>query len=489
MAPEKILPALFLFFAIGASAQPDISPLEHALSGIVTVGVFDVSDNDLVMGYGARKKSYSEMAYEKTLNMGDAFSNGSGFVVDFGGKYYIITNVHVVDAASGQEGAIYAFSISRAKYPVKLVGGDSFYDLAILEFDGVDPGPEIEPLSFSEEGARLAQKVYAIGNPLGAYPYSITEGIVSGKNRLYHRPSTGRFGYLQHTATLIWGNSGGPLVNEMGEVVGVNTWVETRNKGGQNYLFSQLNFALEGRKAYELAKEMIGNGGRLRRAFLGVEFATIISVFGQESPPLIKSVFEGSPAYDMLKDRAGFTVSSINGEKVQTLQDIVRIMEAIRPGQEVSLGLKKGILSPTDTIMASELTKEKMELVARNFFHSYSDYDVQEDASGVFLKEKADKQSPRLEQVAAAEQEQDGAVFSVIEGMARYGLAGLGSINAAGQLSLYRANTLQELGAVIRLCTLEGHLGASLVNDGAYAGSARFFTEDEDLNEVKILYY
>ncbi|HQU60591.1 MAG TPA: trypsin-like peptidase domain-containing protein, partial [Saprospiraceae bacterium] len=358
---RKILfSTLMCLLAITMFSQDEMDPLENALSGIVTVGVFDVSDNDLVLGFGSRKKTYAEIAYEQTLNMGDAFSNGSGFVVDFGGKYYILTNVHVIDAASGQAGSMFVFSISRAKYPVKLVGGDSFYDIAILEFDGVEPGPEIHPLQFSEEEVRLAQKVYAIGNPLGAYPYSITEGIISGKNRQFYRPTTGRYGFLQHTATLIWGNSGGPLVNEAGKVVGINTWVETRNKGGQNYLFSQLNFALEGRKAQKLAQDILGNGGRLRRAFLGVEFATTSNALGPDSPPFIKTVFEGSPAYEVLKDRAGFTVSSINGQAVQTLQDIVRILEESAPGEQINFGLKKGILSPVDSIKAAELTAARL---------------------------------------------------------------------------------------------------------------------------------
>ncbi|MCB0553952.1 MAG: trypsin-like peptidase domain-containing protein [Phaeodactylibacter sp.] len=487
---RKILfSTLMCLLAITMFSQDEMDPLENALSGIVTVGVFDVSDNDLVLGFGSRKKTYAEIAYEQTLNMGDAFSNGSGFVVDFGGKYYILTNVHVIDAASGQAGSMFVFSISRAKYPVKLVGGDSFYDIAILEFDGVEPGPEIHPLQFSEEEVRLAQKVYAIGNPLGAYPYSITEGIISGKNRQFYRPTTGRYGFLQHTATLIWGNSGGPLVNEAGKVVGINTWVETRNKGGQNYLFSQLNFALEGRKAQKLAQDILGNGGRLRRAFLGVEFATTSNALGPDSPPFIKTVFEGSPAYEVLKDRAGFTVSSINGQAVQTLQDIVRILEESAPGEQINFGLKKGILSPVDSIKAAELTAARLEQVAHHFFQSYSDYDVQEDAGGVVLSGKPGKTYLRLEQMAAAGEGESGASFEVIQGKESYGLAGLGGIDKLGQLSLYRANTVHELGAVIRLSTLEGHLGASLVEGTEYAGTVRFYTEDSDFNEIKILFY
>lgn len=477
---------LYLSSRIGF-AQNDLPPLERALSGILTIGVFDVADKDVVLGYAKPTKSYAEIAYEENLNMGDVYSNGSGFVIDLDGKYYIVTNAHVIDAASREAGAVYAFSIDRTKYPVKILGGDSFYDIAILEFDGVEPGPEILPLEFSEQEAQLAQKVYAIGNPLGSYPYSITEGIISGKNRLYHRPTTGRFGFLQHTATLIWGNSGGPLVDENGKVVGINTWIETRNKGGQNYLFSQLNFALEGQKATRLVKSILENNGRLKRAFIGVEFACQTFPGEPDGAPFIKSVLEDSPAYETLGNRTGFTVTEINGEKVQTLQDIVRLMEAAAPGESIKLKLKKQIASPEVEIPASELTPERLEQVATHFFSSYSDYQPEEDASGIALK--GTKNYLQVERFKSAGEGDSWATFEVVEGKGEYGLASLGGMNRQGTLGAYQANSLRDLGAIIRLCSIEGPLGATLVEGKEYAGTIRFYMEDDDFNEIKVLYY
>lgn len=467
--------------------QDELPPLERALSGIVTIGVFDVEDNDQVLGFANPVESYADIAYKQNLNMGDVFSNGSGFVVDIEGTYYIVTNAHVIDAASRESGAVYAFSIDRTKYPMKIVGGDSFYDIAILEFDDEGPGPEILPMEFSEQEARLAQRVYAIGNPLGNYPYSVTEGIISGKNRLYHRPTTGRFGFLQHTATLIWGNSGGPLVNEEGLVVGVNTWIETRNKGGQNYLFSQLNFALEGQRAQQLVKNILNNNGRLRRAFLGVEFASTTLPSEPDGAPFIKSVLPESPAYQSLKDRTGYTVTQINGEQVQTLQDIVRVMEATAPGDSVSLKLKKQIARPEVSVTATELTPDRLEEVALHFFDNYSDYMPEEDASGIALKGTKDYR--RLERFKTAGEGDNWATFEVVEGKENYGLAGLGGMSKQGTLASYQANSLRDLGAIIRLSSIEGHLGATLVQEKEYAGTIRFYMEDDDFNEVKVLYY
>ncbi len=154
---SSILLALLFSFSLRGQ-ELAINPLERALSGVVTVAVLEVSGEDQVLGYAGGAKSYTDIAYEKALDMSSAFSNGSGFVIEYGGTYYVLTNVHVIDAASGEPGSIIVYSITREQYPMKVVGGDSFYDLAILAFDGKEPGEELQPLSFSGQAAELAQK-------------------------------------------------------------------------------------------------------------------------------------------------------------------------------------------------------------------------------------------------------------------------------------------------------------------------------------------
>lgn len=475
----------FSWAAYGQSE--DISPLEQALSGILTIGIYKTAENDVVMGFGKPTKSYAEIAYERNLQMGEAISTGSGFVIELGGRLYILTNVHVIDAAEKGEGAIYAYSIQRTRYPLRIVGGDSFYDIAVLEFDGAAPGPEVQALRFSDREARFAQKVYAIGNPLGKYPYSITEGIVSGKNRAYHRPATGRFGFLQHTATLIWGNSGGPLVDEQGRVVGINTWIETHEKNGQEYLFSQLNFALEGQKAIQLARNIIANKGRLKRAFLGIELASATSLSGIESPPFINALLENSPASEALKEMKGATLARINGEELTTLQDAVRILEDLAPGDTVRLTLKQGLARKEVALVSGDLEQKRLEQIAHHFFRSYTDYSLSENASGILLSSA--KPKSRIQQFEAVGVGDGWATFNLIDGQAAYGLGALGGMSKQGAMRLYRAKTIQEAGAVIRFCAIEGHLGATLIHEGAYAGTAGFFMQDKDWNDVKVLYY
>ena len=480
-----------LLFALSLRGQEmAINPLERALSGVVTVAVFDVSDEDQVLGYTGVRKSYADIAYEKAPDMSDAFSNGSGFVIEYEGAYYVLTNVHVIDAASGEPGSIKVYSITRDEYPMKVIGGDSFYDLAILAFDGRQPGEEIRPLAFSEQEVELAQQAYAIGNPLGQYPYTITEGIISGKNRLFFRPTTGRFGFLQHTATLIWGNSGGPLIDEKGEVIGVNTWIHTRNDQGQNYLFSQLNFALEGGLAHRLFLEMMGNKGRVRRAFLGAVFASSKGLLGgPESPPFIHSLIDGSPAAEVLKDKIGYTVTGINGQPVKTLQDIVRALEASDPGEDINLELKQGILSPEEALTAEELTGANLEKVARHFFKTFTDYELESGSQGVELNGKPVKSTHRIEVAVSDIYPPENATFEVQPGKMAYGMASLGEIDNYGRGGFFRVKSLQDLGTAIRLNSLEGHLGADLLDEDKNLQRVRFFMTDENMDEVKVLFY
>lgn len=480
-----------LLFSKSLWSQEGIAnPLERALSGVVTVAVLDVSGEDQVLGYAGAARSYADIAYEESLDMSAAFSNGSGFVIEYQGAYYILTNVHVIDAASGEPGSIMAYSITREQYPMKVVGGDSFYDLALLAFDGKEPGEELQPLSFSRQEAELAQKAYSIGNPLGQYPYTITEGIISGKNRLFFRPTTGRFGFLQHTATLIWGNSGGPLVDEKGEVIGVNTWIHTRNDQGQNYLFSQLNFALEGQLAQKLFREMMENEGRVKRAFLGVVFSSSKGLLGgPESPPVIHSLIEGSPAAEVLKERIGYTVTGLNSQPVKTLQDIVRTLEASDPGQDITLELKKGIISPEEKLKAGELTGANLEKIAHHFFKTFTDYGLEEKSQGVQLAGNPVKSSHRLDVAISDSYPPENATFEEQPAELTYGMASLGGVDNYGRGKFYRVRSLQDVATTIRLNSLEGHLGADLLGEGQKLRRVRFFMVDEEMNEVKVLFY
>src|SRR5262249_19664839 len=143
--------------------------------------------------------------------------SGSGFIIDHNG--YILTNEHVVDGADRVTVTLGDGRIFRAD----LVGADPAIDVALLKIDASDPLP-VPPIGHSE-GRGVGEWVCAIGNPLG-YVHSVTVGVVSFLGRKLFDPSLDAF--IQTDAAISFGNSGGPLINSRGQVVGITTAISSQ---------------------------------------------------------------------------------------------------------------------------------------------------------------------------------------------------------------------------------------------------------------------
>lgn len=369
-----LFPALlFLFPFLAGYTQTPSDMLENVLSSVITVGVYKTDFAKKTLGF--RGASLSEVAYEKALDLAGVVTSGSGFVIEKNGKKYAITNAHVIENALDEEGSIYIYSINREKYSARVLGGDSFYDIAVLEFIDT-PGPEITTVKFKVEESRLGETVYAIGNPLGEFPYSVSNGIISAKNRV-RGSYTGKFGFLQTTATVIWGNSGGPLVDSKGSVAGINSQIAfaPTPDGGQIWQ-SQINFALEAKLSERLVNEIIENNGRVLRTYLGLEFGQNYQyesdwygnwyLAGADSLPTITGVLPDAPSYSTLISYAGSQVTKVNGIEVRNTEEILGEMEKVRPGgSPVSLTLISNGLEKNVTVSSKLLTSTELESIAR----------------------------------------------------------------------------------------------------------------------------
>ncbi len=355
--------------------------LEDAISAVVTVGVYNTELAKQALGF--RGEAATETAYQKALDLSEAKSSGSGFIIQKNGKKYIITNAHVVESASTDPESIYVFTINRNKYEVKVVGGDSFYDIAVLEF--VDQaGPEISILDFTKKDPRIGEEVFAIGNPLGEYPYSVSDGIISAKNRV-RGSMTGKFGFLQTTATLIWGNSGGPLVNTKGEVVGVNSQIAFADlPDGSQILQQQINFALEADICVKLINDIIETSGRVIRAYLGIELVQSYSYMdlGYDSYiyhaidelPKLNDVLRGSPAYSKLHEKTGSYITAINNVEISSLEEALGELEKAKPGDKVKFTFQDNNYQKSSAyITAAELTVDKLEILAKHVMDKNTD--------------------------------------------------------------------------------------------------------------------
>lgn len=209
---------------------------------------------------------------------------GSGFVIDRSG--HIVTNFHVVEGAR----RINATLFDGSSYPARVVGVDPPTDVAVLRI--IAPAPRLYPISMGDSNhLRVGQKVLALGNPFGL-ERTLTTGVISSLNRsLQAKPNEGRLlkELIQTDAAVNPGNSGGPLVNSRGQVIGMNTAIYSRT--GQS---AGISFAVPINAVKRILKPLIEDG-QVVRADLGVSSVMIV-----EQGLLVVNVAPDGPA-----DRAG----------------------------------------------------------------------------------------------------------------------------------------------------------------------------------------
>jgi serine protease Do len=289
-------------------------------------------------------------------------SLGSGFVVDASG--YIVTNNHVIaDAAE-----ITVIFADGETLPATLVGHDPKTDVALLKVE-----PE-EPLPFvnwgNSDGARVGNWVVAIGNPFGL-GNSVTAGIISARARDIN---AGPFDdFLQTDASINRGNSGGPLFNMDGHVIGINTAIYSPSGGSVG-----IGFAVPSNLAKNVVHQL-REYGETRRGWLGVRIQTVTEdlamSLGLDSTngALVASVSEGSPAEDAgLK--VGDVIRMFDGKSVDTMRRLPRIVaetqigsevevEIWRDGEPVTVGVTVGRLDESDAPQVASATPEPSEPV------------------------------------------------------------------------------------------------------------------------------
>jgi S1-C subfamily serine protease len=274
---------------------------------------------------------------------------GSGFVID--GKGYILTNFHVVQGAQSIEVVLG----DQSRHAAKFIGADQRNDVALIK---IEPGSKpltVLPLGDSE-GLQVGQKVLAIGNPFG-FQSTLTTGVVSALGRTVQTSqSTFIDEAIQTDAAINRGNSGGPLINSHGEVIGINSAIYTPTG-----TTAGIGFAIPINTAKRIAKDLITDG-RVHQAFLGVEtipinesFAEALGLPAQEGL-LVQTTTKGGPAAaagirggDRVAQAGmrrfyvgGDVITSIDGVKVSNPVDVSLALNKKRPGDTVKVNLYRG---------------------------------------------------------------------------------------------------------------------------------------------------
>jgi len=281
-------------------------------------------------------------------------SLGSGIIVRFkDGAYYALTNNHVVEGAS----EITVATRDGKEYPAELVGKDERKDLAMISFKTTDAYP-LATLGDSDK-VEVGDWAIAMGNPLGEqFSFSVTLGIVSAVGRT-GGPGGNINDFIQTDAPINMGNSGGPLVNIRGEVIGINTWIASNTSGGGNV---GLGFAIPINNAKRSIDEFISTGST-SYGWLGVllmepnrETAAGLGLEGKRGA-LASQVFLGSPA-DKGGIKPGDFITHVNGRETRGVNQLQMLVGDLRPGDRATFTVIRDKASINFQVLIEERTEQ-----------------------------------------------------------------------------------------------------------------------------------
>jgi serine protease Do len=274
-------------------------------------------------------------------------SLGSGFVISSDG--YIVTNNHVIEDAA----EIQVVFGERNNVPARLVGRDPATDIAVLK---VDPQPNMEVTTWGDsDAAAPGSWAIAIGSPFGLGG-TVTVGVVSARARDIR---SGPFDdYIQTDAAINRGNSGGPLFNARGEVIGVNTAIFS--PVGANI---GIGFAVPSRTAQAVADQLIRTG-QVERGYVGLRLQEMTPAIAQalgrpdDKGVLVASVEPGGPA-EKAGIRTGDVITRIGNEAVERPRDLTRAVAGLKPGTQARLTVVRGGGTQEVTVAVGQRQEEQ----------------------------------------------------------------------------------------------------------------------------------
>ncbi|TAX72800.1 Do family serine endopeptidase [Rhizobium leguminosarum] len=280
-------------------------------------------------------------------------SLGSGFVIDPAG--YIVTNNHVIEGADDIE----INFANGSKLKAKLIGTDTKTDLSVLK---VEPKAPLKSVKFGDSSTmRIGDWVMAIGNPFG-FGGSVTVGIISGRGRNINAGPYDNF--IQTDAAINKGNSGGPLFNMKGEVIGINTAIISPSGGSIGIGFSVPSELASG------VVDQLREYGETRRGWLGVRIQPVTDDIADSlgldtaKGALVAGVIKGGPVDDG-SIKAGDVILKFDGKTVSEMRDLPRVVAestvgkevdvvVLRDGKEQNVKVKLGRLEDSDQAAASD---------------------------------------------------------------------------------------------------------------------------------------
>jgi 2-alkenal reductase len=279
-------------------------------------------------------------------------ATGTGVIVD--AKGYIVTNNHVVEGAQKIE----VLFENGDKAEAKLIGADAFSDLAVLQVTS-KAMPAVAQLGDSSN-LQVGEPVIAIGSALGNFRNTVTVGVVSGLNRrLSANDASSQEGMIQTDAAINHGNSGGPLLNAAGQVIGINTLVVRDASSGD--VAEGLGFAIPVNTVKYVTAQLTDKG-KVTRPFIGITYQMLNAQVAAANNVKVK---EGAWIQDVTANspaaraglKAGDVITSINGAALTAEAPLPALMLKFKPGDTVQLALwRDGKMLTVSLTLAERLT-------------------------------------------------------------------------------------------------------------------------------------
>ncbi|MBP3318873.1 MAG: trypsin-like peptidase domain-containing protein [Ruminiclostridium sp.] len=279
---------------------------------------------------------------------------GSGFVITEDG--YILTNYHVIEGAS----AIKVAFVDGKTYPATFIGGEEANDIAVIKIEAQD----LTPVVIGKSGDMLVgEQVTAIGNPLGELTFSETTGIISAMDRTITMSDGRQMNMIQTDCAINSGNSGGPLFNSHGEVIGIVSAKYSSGGSSSSASVEGLGFAIPMDDVADMVNELITTG-YVSKPLLGImvdDVAEEVQAYGVPAGAEVIVVTPGL-AGEKAGLKEGDIITKIGDTKVTTANELISAKDTYAVGDKVELTVYRGGETLTVTVTLEESTPEKEAL-------------------------------------------------------------------------------------------------------------------------------
>ena len=290
-------------------------------------------------------------------------ATGSGFVLTADG--YVITNYHVIEEAAKNRSVPITVSFQNGdSYQGKLVGGEADNDVAVLKIDA----KELKPVVLGDSDKLIVgEEVFAIGNPLGELTYSLTDGIVSALDRVITTGSgndANSMNMLQTNCAINSGNSGGPLFNRYGQVIGITT-AKMSGASTSSATIEGLGFAIPINDVKHIIEDLIQHGYVTGKPHLGVMVSSVTEAdakrYGVPVGAYVESVEDGSCA-QKAGLKVGDIITSMNDTVITTHSALVAEKSTYRAGDTIILKVvREGKEMELSVVLDEEAPEEKSQ--------------------------------------------------------------------------------------------------------------------------------